>query len=132
MSEEKITPIPIHLASAEPGVLTGQPAKPRRVKTIYETYILTAADPVQAILPQDPQRYRYTVIAIDNDIILGPTKGVVGSPVNIVAGVPAPNGFYLPAFLRAATVIFDNGMVYAGATTVATISRVAVIAEYFE
>jgi hypothetical protein len=130
MNEEKITPIPIHVASAEPGVLTGQPVNNKRFKTTYETYVLTAADPVQNILPQDPKRYRYSIFSVDNDIVLGPSKGVTGNAVNTVAGVPAPNGGYFPKGLW--RDFHDNGMVYAGATTIATISRVVVIAEYYE
>lgn len=123
--------MPVHITGAEKGVVTTlAPKAGKRFRTTYETYVLTANDPVMNILPQDPKRYRYSIIAIDNDIVLGPSKGVVGNPVNTVASVPAPNGAYFPKGLW--RDFHDNGMVYAGATTVATISRVAVIAEYYE
>lgn len=131
-TEQEITPIPIHLTGVASDVipmLTGvQPQ--RRMKTTYETYILTAAEPAQNILPEEVKRYSYHIIAIDNDIIIGPTKGVVAAAVNTVANVPNPNGAYFPKGIW--REFEDNGVVYIGATTVATNTRVAVIAEYYE
>lgn len=125
---EEITPVPVHVTGVARGVLPGAPR--RRMKTTYETYILTANEPAQNILPQDPKRYSYHIFAIDNDIVIGPTKGVVASPVNQVATVPSPNGAYFPkGFWRE---FEDNGMVYIGATTIATSTRVTVVAEYYE
>ena len=124
----EITPIPIQLAGIAKGVSLGGPRK--RMRTTYETYVLTANEPAQNILPQDTKRYRYHILAIDNDIIIGPTKGVVANPVNQIANVPSPNGAY---FLKGIWQEFeDNGMVYIGATTIASNSRVTVIAEYYE
>ena len=121
--------VSVHLLSAEPGILAGAP-KARRILTRYETYVLTVNDPVQCILPQDEDRIEYTIIALDNDIILGPTKGVAGAPVNTVVNVPNPNGGYIPKQLR--FFLKDTGQVYAGVTTIATSSRVTVVDTYYE
>jgi hypothetical protein len=126
---ETIPAVKVHVESASPGVLDGQTGK-RRVLSRYETYVLTASDPAQCILPQDEDRIEYTIIALDNDIILGPTKGVVGAGVNTVASVPNPNGGYIPKSLR--FVFKDTNQVYAGVTTTATNSRVTVIDSYYE
>jgi hypothetical protein len=130
MTSETIPAVKIHVESAAPGVLGGQPER-RRVLTRYETYVLTANDPVQCILPQDDNRVEYTVIAIDNDIVLGPTKGVAGAPANTVANVPSPNGGYVPKGLPG-LLLKDTNQVYAGVTTTATNSRVTVIDTYYE
>lgn len=122
--------VDVHLLSAEDGVLDGLAGKRRRVLSRYETYVLTSNDPVQCILPQDEDRIEYTIIALDNDIVLGPTKGVVGAAVNTVASVPNPNGGYIPKSLQ--FVFKDTGQVYAGVTTVASNSRVTVIDTYYE
>jgi hypothetical protein len=127
-TEEEITPIPIHITGISKDVLPGRAR--RRMKTTYETYVLTAAEPAQNILPQEPKRYSYHILAVDNDIIIGPTKGVVAAAVNLVANVPTPNGAYYPKGLW--REFEDNGQVYIGATTVATNTRVTVIAEYYE
>src|SRR5258708_12424539 len=91
-TETEIQSVPIHVASVAEGVSLGAaPArKHKRFKTTYETYILTANEPAQIILPQDPKRFRYSVLAIDNDIVLGPPKPVVAATVNTVATVPNP------------------------------------------
>jgi hypothetical protein len=127
---ETIPAVRIHVASAEPGVLGGQPKK-RRVLSRYETYVLTASDPAQCILPQDEDRIAYTIIALDNDIVLGPTKGVVGAGVNTVANVPSPNGGYIPKGLPGLR-LRDTNQVFAGVTTTASNSRVTVIDTYYE
>jgi hypothetical protein len=122
--------MPVHIVGAEKGVVTPlTPKAGKRFRTTYETYPLTVNDPVQNILPQDPKRFRYSIIALDNDIVLGPTKGVAGSAVNTVTSVPAPNGAYFPKGIW--RDFYDNGMVYAGITT-AVLSRVVVVAEYYE
>jgi hypothetical protein len=126
---DTIPAVKVHVESAAPGVLGGQ-LKKRQVLSRYETYVLTASDPAQCILPQDDDRIEYTIIALDNDIILGPTKGVVAAPVNTVASVPNPNGGYIPKSLR--FVFKDTNQVYAGITTAASNSRVTVIHTYYE
>lgn len=128
---EPYDPLVVHLASAAPGVLAGAP-KARRVLSRYLTYVLTAGDPAQCILPQDDDRIEYTIIAIDNDVVLGPTKGVVGAAVNTVANVPTPNGGYVPKGLPGLQRLKDTNQVYAGITTTASNSRVTVIDTYYE
>ena len=124
--------VSVHLVGADEGVLSGagQPADKRRVLSRYQTYVLTANDPAMEILPVDPDRVEYTIIAIDNDIILGPTKGVAGAAVNTVAGVPNPNGAYIPKQLN--ITLQDTGQVACGITTTAANSRVTIIDTYYE
>lgn len=132
MSED-YEPVRVHLASVEAGI-GGAPAaaaRPRRTAT-YETFVLTANDPVMAILPPDPEGRRTCayVQAIDNDVVLGPTAGVAGAAANTVTNVPNPNGTYLPKANTAPYPVEDSGPVFAGVTTTASASRVAVTAVY--
>jgi hypothetical protein len=103
-----------------------------RLRTSYETFVLTANDPAQCILPEDDRRVCAYVQAIDNDIVLGPTKAVVNNPVNTVANVPQPNGAYVPKANTAPYPVYDSNAVYAGITITASNSRVTVVATYRE
>lgn len=125
--DREVTPVHVHIASsAVPAA--GPPAA--RYRTMFETYVLTAGDPVMCILPEDSSRYCALVQAIDNDIVLGPSAGVAGSAVNTVASVPNPNGAYVPKANTAPVRLEGGNAVFAGVTTTATASRVSVIATY--
>lgn len=115
-------PVPVHVTGA---------AKSRRKLTRFETYVLTASDPAQCILPESEDRICAYVQAIDNDIVLGPTKGVVAAAVNIVVNVPSPNGAYIPKANTVPYPVEGTNAVYAGITTSAANSRVAVVETYY-
>lgn len=129
---KKVEPVPVHLTSAEAGLLPG--AQGREVWTArYDTVQLTANDPVQCILPEDSDRAEAWVLTLDNDIVIG-TKNQVSSAQNTVSGVPYPIGAYVPAKTTGGSLAWfpvkDCDAVYAGVTTVATNSRVSVAAYY--
>jgi hypothetical protein len=133
-SPAEIVPIPVHVKSAEPGLLQAPPASAREVWTArYETVQLTANDPVQCILPEDPDRAEAWVIALDNDIIIG-TKNQVSATQNTVSGVPYPIGAYIPAKTTGGSLIpfpvRDCDAVFAGVTVTNSNSRVSVAAYY--
>lgn len=117
---------PVHITGSD--IPLGR--KPRRCVARYETYVLTANDPTMCILPENPDREIAFVQAIDNDIVLGPTKAVVGAAQNTVTSVPNPNGTYLPKANTVPYPVLDSNAVYAGVTTTSSSSRVSVT-DYF-
>lgn len=131
-------PVRVHLesvaeqvAAALPAVLPARPV--RGYSARYETFVLTANDPVQCILPEDPDRAEAYVLALDNDILIG-TRNQVSAAQNTASGVPYPIGAYVPAKTTAGSVVpfgvRDCGAVYAGVTTTGSNSRVSVAAYY--
>lgn len=134
--EVKITPVPIHVASVAAGLAlsdTSQGTTPpkRQFRTKYETFVLTANDQSECILAQADDRDEFFVLAVDNDVVIGPTKGVAANPSNIVAGTPNATGAYCPKGILMGP-FQDNGQLYAGVTTTASSSRVTVISTYAE
>lgn len=128
---EHYEPVKVHVASADPGVQLGAAkASPGTCRAVYQTVVLTANDPVQDILPADPDREVAYVQALDNDIVIASTKGVAGSAVNTVASAPNPDGTLVPKINTAPWPVHDSGAVFAGATTTASSSRVSVAAYY--
>lgn len=130
------TAAPVHVVavSAEAAAALSSKATSRsgpRCKGSYQTFVLTANDPVAEILPQDDNREYATIQAIDNDVVIGP-KAAVQSSANTVTSVPQPQGTYLPKANTAPIMVKDYNAVFAGATTTATESRVAVAAFYRE
>lgn len=130
--------VSVHLASvsaeASAGI-AGTPRPERSWKGRYTTFVLTAADPVQCILEEDPDRVEAYVLALDNDVVIG-TKGQVQATQNTAANVPQPIGAYVPSKANGGSIVpfpvRDSGAVYAGVTTTAASSRVSVAAYYRE
>jgi hypothetical protein len=86
--------------------------------------VLSAANPVLRVLPQDPLRRGAVVLAIDNDVYLGSDLDGVQQAAGGTAGTTAG---YLPAGI--AVPISAKNTWFAGATTasnVTTSSRVSV------
>lgn len=125
---EDYEPARVHITGSDIS-LSGHPA-PHGYRAEYETFVLTSADGAQCILPQDEDREIAYVQPLDNDIIIGPSRGVVAAAVNTAAGVPNPNGSYIPKSSTVPYPVRDNGPVYAGITTTASNSRVSVTACY--
>lgn len=131
---EQIEAVHVHVASVADGVtVPGQPRPGRRYRAHYETFQLTANDPVQCILPEDGDRVEAYVLALDNDIVIG-TKNQVSATQNTAASVPYPIGAYVPAKTTGGSLIpfpvKDCDAVYAGVTTTGSNSRVSVAAYY--
>ena len=130
---EQVEPVKVHLTGAEPGVLGAGPAPARRYTAHYETFQLTANDPVQCILPEDDSRVETYILALDNDIVIG-TRNQVAAAQNTVASVPYPIGAYVPAKSTGGSLVpfpvKDCDAVYAGVTTTNSNSRVSVAAYY--
>ena len=133
MSSEKIPTVNVHVASAEPGIMAPHPQAHSRYTAHYETFQLTANDPVACILPEDPDRVEAFVLALDNDIVIG-TKNQASAAQNTISGVPYPIGCYVPAKTDGGSItpfpVRDCDAVFAGVTTTAANSRVSVAAYY--
>jgi hypothetical protein len=129
MTDTAYEPVKVHIvADATKG--DAAPPKRRQHRAVYQTFLLTAANPTECILPADEDRVSAYVQALDNDIVLGHTQGIVGNGVNMVTGAPAPYGALVPHANTAPFPVDDNAAVFAGATTAASSSRVTVIASY--
>jgi hypothetical protein len=84
--------------------------------------LLTPADPVQLLLPQDPRRRTAIVLAIDNDVYLATSKELAQAAVGTVS---SPIAGYLPAGI--AVPIGNRAAWYAAATTTASPTRITVL-----
>lgn len=121
-------PVPVHLVSAEEGVLGSRAVLTARFTARYETIVLSDKDPVQCILPEDPARVAAYVLPLDNPVVVG-TKGQAAAQQNTATSVPRPIGAYIPATLAVPFPVNDCDAVFAG-VTVAGNSRVTVAAYY--
>ena len=83
--------------------------------------VLSAANPVLPLLPQDPRRRRAVVLAVDNDVYLSQSRDLAAGAAGTNTGVQAG---YLPAGIG--IPLDSKNAWYAAATTVATSSRVSV------
>lgn len=130
---ETYEPVRVHVASVESGVQLAAPKAARRgYRAHYETFALTANDPVQCILPEDEDRVEAFVLTLDQDIVIG-TKSQCSAGSNTVTSVPQPIGTYIPAKTNGGAIfpfpVKDCNAVYAGVTTSSN-SRVSVAAYY--
>lgn len=132
MSEISYEPVKVHIVSTE---VVPQPApKPKRKnrRTVFETVVLTANEPVQIILPSSDARVKAYIQPLDNDIVLTSSKAQAQASANTETNVPFPSGTYLPKSNTAPYPVEGNDAVYAAATTTATSSRVSIQAVYLE
>lgn len=133
-TDELAPPIRVHVASIDASAQLGAGAAPQATwKAVYTTFQLTANDPVQCILPEDPSRCEAYVITLDNDIVIG-TRAQCQAAQNTATSVPYPIGAYIPAKTTGGSLIpfpvKDCNAVYAGVTTTGSNSRVSVAAYY--
>lgn len=84
--------------------------------------VLSAANPVLQILPQDPRRRSAVILAVDNDVYISQNRDVASFAQGTNTGTQAA---YLPAGI--AVPISSRNSWYAAATTTATGSRVTVL-----
>jgi hypothetical protein len=117
--QPSMTPVPVRgsVRSAVPG------------DGVYRTMVLQPGQ-FRQFLPQDPQRARAVVVAIDEPVILCDNKELASNPDNQVAVTPYPTGFWLPAGLP--LVIENRGLVWACNPNQATATRVSVLTERYE
>jgi hypothetical protein len=96
-------------------------------QAVYFTVVLTAGQPVQNLLPRDPDRLQATIIALDNPVVIAESLAKAESVANQTASVPAPQGGFLPVGIR--LPVRHTKEAYVAATTTATNSRVFVLVE---
>jgi hypothetical protein len=84
--------------------------------------VLSAANPVLQLLPQDPRRRLAVVLAVDNDVYLSHSRDLAAFAQGANTGTQAA---YLPAGIG--IPIHSKNAWYVAATTVATSSRVTVL-----
>ncbi len=93
--------IDVRVADVADGVQLGPPPAPargrrKRITTRAFTVVLTAATPVDTILPADPARLYALVQAGGADVVINNNKGEAQNVANQAAGLPAPIGMVLP------------------------------------
>jgi hypothetical protein len=102
------------------------PAVPVRDETPAQgnggVIVLSNANPVLQLLPQDPRRRGAVVLAVDNDVYLSHSRDLAAFAQGTTTGTQAT---YLPAGI--AVPISSKNAWYAAATTLATNSRVSVL-----
>jgi hypothetical protein len=97
--------------------------------TYFTAVAATGTNPVLLLLPRDPMRFRATIMAIDEPVVLANTKDLATNAANAVTNVPNPTGFYLPVSIP--VVIMSKGPCYVAATS-ATPTRISVAVEKYE
>jgi hypothetical protein len=70
--------------------VTGTPRAANGDDAVYRTAVLSAANPIRRLLPQDPQRYRAWILAIDGPVIICETEDLATEAAN-TAGTVAPS-----------------------------------------
>lgn len=86
------------------------------------TITLSAASPVQRLLPQDAQRRSAVILAVDSDVYLSANQGAAE---DAQGSTTATGVFYLPAGI--AIPVNTQATLWAACTTTATSSRVSVL-----
>ena len=111
---------PVEMAIPEPLV-----SVPVRVETpaqgVGNVVVLSAANPVLQLLPQDPRRRGAVVLAVDNDVYLSASRDLAAFAAGSNTGTQAG---YLPAGIG--IPLNSKNAWYVAATTTATSSRVTV------
>jgi hypothetical protein len=95
---------------------------------IFSTFVvaagLTGYNVVEMILPEDPLRKDASILACDSPVVVCHSMSQASQVANQVAGVPYPQGAYLPAGFS--VTISGTARVYVTATA-GTASRVSVV-----
>jgi hypothetical protein len=94
---ETPTPVPVHVVSANEGVIPGAAPRRRLRRAVTRTRNMTAAEPVIHFAHQDNNRLHLLVQAGGNNVVLCTDISQAQDPANQVAGVPNPNGYLLTA-----------------------------------
>lgn len=113
----------------QPPSMHAVPVRTQRAEeTIYRTTVVTAGG-IRQLLPQDPGRYRATIMSIDQDVVLCNSKDQASNPDNLVANVPQPQGTYW--FKGIPIVIESKGLCWVANTSAASATRVSVVIERY-
>jgi hypothetical protein len=83
---------------------------------------LSSANPVKALLPQDPRRRSAVLLAVDNDVYVASSLELAQAAEGSTSSEAA---FYLPAGVGIPVV--SKGALWCAATTTASISRISVL-----
>lgn len=132
--------IPVHVESISTDLgaelsgrlaMSGRPAMPPNVRTVYRTVTLTALDQAQELMAASDDRLGAQLIVIDADILISENK----------SDVAGGHGAYIPSVtpaagkpnLAAPVLLSDRRVIYAApavALTGTNVLRVTVIAAY--
>jgi hypothetical protein len=119
---QEIMPVPVHLVADD----TKQQHLPPHMDVRTYTIVITAANPVPEVLPQDRTREYAVLQALDNQVVLCSTKADAQQPGNSVVGLPNPAG----AVLATGIAIPVKGTSHMRLAAAVYPSRVSVIAGY--
>jgi hypothetical protein len=86
MTEQTITPVPVHITSASEGVLAGTQESRLHVQSVYRTFVLAPNIPLP-VLAQDRSRLLATMIALGNSVVLCASQSQAQDPANAIGGV---------------------------------------------
>jgi hypothetical protein len=115
MTDIPVTPVPVHIVSANQGIMHGAQDR-EHIQSVFRTFVLSANSPLP-VLAQDRSRVLATMIALGNSVILCASQSQAQDTANQVSGValgaawantpPNPNG----------TTLFVPVVTGAGATS---------------
>ncbi len=91
----------------------------RRYRTVFQTIVLTPAEPAQPILPQSDDRHCAWIQALDNDIVLTGTLGQAQAPGNAAGPSAASINANAQANAPGAGQVITSAFLPAGTYTVA-------------
>lgn len=120
----EVAPVPMHLASIEPGIELGGGKEPYRAcESVYRLVRLQASDPVQEILPASEDREIAYVLALDDDIVINTKMGDAQNGAGMLIQHTNP----VPYPIRHDGVLYASAQTFSGA---GANSRVSVSAVY--
>jgi len=142
MSDD-VQPVPAHItnlhelvAALAGGVPCGNPGKRRHLRTVYRTFVLSAASPVIPVLAQDLSREETIFVASGNSVVLCESQAQAQAAANSAAsGLLNPEGtlLYVPPVPVVTQVSSGSQAITAGVGTFAatmpagsTITRISV------
>lgn len=121
---------PVHIASADPGVLpaAAAPPRPRPMRLVAVTITLTSNVPARLLLPLAASREYAIVQALDSAVVICDSLGQAQSPPNADTTLAAPEGAVVPV----GVVVPLLGTNELFVTAPSFPARVSVIAAYCE
>lgn len=97
---------------------------------LFTKIVSTGTQPVDLLLPQDPNRNRAVVTALDEPVVLCSTKELAQDPRNAGTGAGLPAAGYVLS-IGTQLIIESRGAVWIAATS-ATAGRVSVMVDVYE
>jgi hypothetical protein len=121
------------LAGTVPGTgpvpVQGSVRSERPRDAVWRTMVFQAGQARQ-LLPQEPQRYRAVIIAVDQPVIICMNKDLATAPDNQFTVEGFPTGFWLPAGI--AIVVESRALAWAVNPSQAAAAHVSVLIERHE